>query len=451
MSRIEHISAREVLDSRGNPTLQATVAVAGGFVGKASVPSGASTGQDEALELRDKDESRYGGKGVLTAVAHVNTEIHAALLGKSADNQTRIDRIMLELDGTPNKSRLGANAILGVSMACARAEAAAQNLPLFLYLEQLYPARKHVLPVPQMNLINGGAHAQNNLAIQEFQILPIGSTSFSEALRMGAEIYHALQGVLVEAGIPVGLGDEGGYAGGETEHLDQTEEAFTYMVRAIEIAGYVPGVDAFLGIDAAANEFYDAESQLYRLDGKGYAEKDLAHVYQTWRERYPLISIEDPFQEDAWDAWCNFTKRNGEAVQIVGDDLYVTNPARIKEGIMRGAANAVLIKLNQIGTLSETLEAILVAQEAGHNAIISHRSGETEDTFIADLAVATGAGQIKTGAPARSERVAKYNRLLEIEGEIKEDLAHVLDGYLENVRPNYASAGELKVTNSRRM
>lgn len=432
MAKIEKIIAREILDSRGNPTVEAQVDAAGGISVSAMVPSGASTGKHEAHELRDGDEKRYRGKGILGAVKNIRGEINAALHGKDTANQSKIDRTLLELDGTPNKSRLGANAILAVSMACVRAEAAAQGLPLYMYLQQLFPEREARLPVPQMNLINGGVHASNQLAIQEFHVLPVGTASFSEALRMGAEIHYALRDILKKEGWQVEVADEGGFA----PKLGQSELVFTFLNRAIETAGYKPGVDAFLGIDAAANEFYDHENKVYKMDGKDMPPGDLAYLYKTWRERYPLISIEDPFDEDSWDDWVNFTKRNGQALQIVGDDLYVTNSTRIREGIVRGAANAVLIKLNQVGTVSETLQAILMAQEAKQNVIISHRSGETEDTFIADLAVATGAGQIKTGAPTRSERTAKYNRLLRIEEETQAKLAKPFQAFLEYHQPD---------------
>lgn len=440
VAKIEHITAREVLDSRGNPTVQAVVSCEGGHIGAALVPSGASTGEHEAHELRDGDPKRYGGKGVLRAVENVKTAIHAALVGKDTANQTKVDRLLLELDGTVNKSRLGANAILAVSLACARAEAAAQGLPLHLYLQQLFPKRKPSMPVPQMNLINGGAHASNGLSIQEYHILPIGSTSFREALRMGVEIHQSLKKILLQEGYQVEVGDEGGYA----PKMNKSEDVFTMLVRAIEMAGYMPGVDAYLGIDAAASEFYDAERKLYRLDGADLAVNDLLYQYKTWRESFPIISVEDPFDEDDWSAWQQFMKYNAQYVQVVGDDLYVTNPTRIKEGIAQGATNSVLIKPNQVGTLTETLQAILITQEAGQNVVISHRSGETEDTFIADLSVAVGAGQIKTGAPVRSERCAKYNRLIEIEDEIGAPLGHSLQPFLEYQRVRHsqtASAG----------
>lgn len=435
MPKIEKISALEVLDSRGYPTVQAKVE-GGGVIGQAIVPAGISTGRHEAYELRDNDEERYGGKGVLGAVKNVEGEIHAALLGKDTANQSKIDRILLELDGTANKSRLGANAILAVSLACARAEAASQELPLYLYLQQLFARRKPTLPVPQMNLINGGRHASNALSIQEYQVLPVGLTSFAEALRMGVEIYFALRELLLGEGFQVEIADEGGFA----PKLETSEMVFTFLVRAIEKAGYVPGVDAFLGIDAAATEFYDAETDRYQLDGTMLSSVDLAYQYKTWRERYPLISFEDPFAEDDWDTWQQFMKDNGEAVQVVGDDLYATNATRIREGIIRGASNAVLIKPNQVGTLTETLQAILLAQEARQNVVISHRSGETEDVFIADLAVAVSAGQIKTGAPTRTDRTAKYNRLLNIESAVGGKLSRSLQPYLESYRPAYSRA-----------
>lgn len=436
MPKIEHITAREFLDSRGNPTVQAVVSVAGNIQGSAIVPSGISKGKHEAVELRDGDEKRFGGKGVLNAVGNVKGEIHAALLGASTANQRKIDRVLLELDGTADKSRLGANAILAVSLAVARAEAAAQGLPLFLYLKQLFVHRELVMPVPQMNLINGGRHASNKLSIQEYQVLPVGSPSFSEALRMGAEIYQALKVLLQEEGFQVEIADEGGFA----PRLENSEMAFAFLVRAIERAGYVPGVDAMLGIDAAASEFYDSETERYNMDETMLSYTDLAYQYKLWRERYPLISFEDPFAEDAWEQWQKFMKYNGKVVQVVGDDLYATNSTRIQEGIVRQATNAVLIKPNQVGTLTETLQAILIAQEAKQKVVISHRSGETEDSFIADLSVAVGAGQIKTGAPSRSDRCVKYNRLLEIEDEVKAPLSHSLQTYIEHFKPKYKVA-----------
>lgn len=441
MAKIENITAQEILDSRGNPTVEATVITTGGFHGSAKVPSGASTGIHEAHELRDNDEKRYAGKGVLKAVKNIETEIHAALLGKDTANQSKVDRTLLELDGTSNKERLGANAMLAVSLACARAEAAAQGLPLYAYLQQLVPGKEPSLPVPQMNLINGGKHASNNLSIQEYHVLPVGSTSFAEALRMGVEIHQSLKKLLIEKDYPAEVGDEGGFA----PKLKSSESAFTFLVHAIEQAGYVPGVDAFLGIDAAASEFYDKEKQVYMLDGVPLSTMDLAFQYKSWVDRYPIISIEDPFSEDAWSEWQQLTKQIGASTQIVGDDLYVTNATRIREGIVQDVANAVLIKPNQVGTLTETLQAILATQEAKHNVVVSHRSGETEDTFIADLCVAVGAGQIKTGAPARSERTAKYNRLLSIERVTGYKLGHALQPFLEKHKPHYEDTSGVEI------
>lgn len=441
MPKIERIMALEVLDSRGNPTVKALVTCQGGATGDAMVPSGASTGTYEAHELRDGDLERYGGKGVQKAIRNITTEIQAALLGKNTANQDKIDRTMIELDGTVNKSRLGANAILAVSQAAARAEAFSQGLPLYLYLQQLLPKRESVMPVPQMNLINGGQHASNGLSIQEYHVLPVGTPSFSEALRMGVEIYFALSSLLKEAGYQVEVADEGGFG----PKLKKSEDVFAFLVHAIEKAGYVPGVDAVLGIDAAAAEFYDADKNQYNLDGATLAPNDLAYQYKLWRERYPIISFEDPFAEDVWVDWKNFMNINSKFVQVVGDDLYASNTTRIREGITQKATTAVLIKPNQVGTLTETLEAALTAQEAKQAIVISHRSGETEDTFIADLSVALGAGQIKTGAPSRSERTAKYNRLLQIESEIHGKLSHTLQPFLEHYQPKYASAAGIKI------
>jgi enolase len=438
MAKIERIIAREVIDSRGTPTVQATVICEGGVRASAMVPSGASTGVHEAVELRDGDEKRYEGKGVLGAVANVNTEINTALVGQDTANQQKIDRRMIELDGTQNKARLGANAILAVSLACARAESRAQGLPLYLYLAQLFPKRKPLMPVPQMNLINGGRHASNNLSIQEFHVVPVGSKDFATALRMGVEVHHALKTILLREGFRTEVGDEGGYA----PVLKKSEDAFVLIIHAIEQAGYIPGVDIYLGIDAASDEFYDSEQKGYMIDGALLHANDLAFRYKTWKERYPLISLEDPFEQDSWEDWQKFYQGNGNAVQIVGDDLYATSATRIKQGIANGATNSVLIKPNQIGSLSETLQAILLTQEAGHNAVISHRSGETEDTFIADLAVAVGAGQIKTGAPSRSDRTSKYNRLLQIEDEIHAPMAHSLQRFLEHQTSHYERAAE---------
>lgn len=438
MAKIEKIIGREVIDSRGTPTVQAMVLCEGGAIGSAMVPSGASTGIHEAVELRDGEEKRYFGKGTKQAVGHVNVEIQAALTGQDTANQTKIDRRMMELDGTPNKAKLGANAILAVSLACARAEAVSQGLPLYLYLAQLFPKRKPLMPVPQMNLINGGMHASNGLSIQEYHVLPVGAKDFRTALRMGVEIHHALKELLVQEGFRTEVGDEGGFA----PKLKNSEDAFVLMIHAIEQAGYIPGVDVYLGIDAAASEFYDAEQEGYMLDGALLHANDLAFKYKQWRERYPIISIEDPFEQDQWGDWIQFVENNGNAVQIVGDDFYVTNTTRIKEGIAKHATNSVLIKPNQIGSLTETLQAILITQEAGHNPVISHRSGETEDTFISDLAVAVGAGQIKTGAPSRSDRTSKYNRLLQIEDETQAPMGHTLQKFLEHQTPHYERAAE---------
>ncbi|MEK7556348.1 MAG: phosphopyruvate hydratase [Patescibacteria group bacterium] len=446
MSRIERIRAREILDSRGNPTVQAEVECAGGAIGVGAVPSGASTGRFEAFELRDEDEKRYRGKGVLTAVAHVNNEIHAALLGKDAGKQRDIDRTMLDLDGTPSKRRLGANAILAVSLACARAEAASQGLPLYLYLQQLFPGGKPSLPVPLINVINGGKHANNPLSVQEFQIIPVGAATFSEALRWGAEVYHTLREVVKEANVAVGLGDEGGYDALGSKALDESAEAFTFLVRAIERAGYDPASQVVLGIDVAASEFFEAEKNQYQIDRRDVEADGLSELYRQWTAQFPIISIEDPFQEEGWQDWSVFTKEHSSVCQIIGDDFFVTNPTRIERGIREKAATAVLVKPNQIGTLSETLQAIALAQKAGMNVIISHRSGETADTFIADLAVACGAGQIKAGAPARSERTEKYNRLLEIEERLQLPLAQPLQGYRTRLSERYRGSREIVYT-----
>lgn len=438
MAKIERIIGREVIDSRGTPTVQAVVLCEGGIQGSAMVPAGASVGSHEAIELRDNDQKRYRGKGVLSAVAGINTSIHKGLVGQDTANQSKVDRRMMELDGTSNKAVLGANAILAVSLACARAEALHQGLPLYSYLTQLFPKRKPLMPVPQMNLINGGAHASNGLSIQEFHILPVGAQNFATALRMGVEIHYALKQVLISEGFQVELADEGGFA----PKLNKSEDVFVLITRAIEQAGYIPGVDVYLGLDVASDEFYDAEQGGYFIDGALMHVQDLAFRYKTWKDRYPLISIEDPFSQDAWDDWVKFNRTNGNALQIVGDDLYATNTTRIKQGITSKATNSVLIKPNQIGTLTETLQAILITQEAGHNVVISHRSGETEDTFIADLAVAVGAGQIKTGAPSRSERTSKYNRLLQIEDEIHPQMGHMLQTFLEHQTSHYQRAAE---------
>ncbi len=405
MSEIAEIHGREVLDSRGNPTVEASVVLESGAIGRAIVPSGASTGAHEARELRD-GEGRYGGKGVLTAVANVRGEIADCLVGRDAYEQAEIDRALRELDGTPDKHRLGANAILAVSLAVARAAAEDAGLPLFRYLGGTVA---RVLPLPMLNILNGGRHADNDVDIQEFMVLPVGATAFSEGLRMGVEVYHALRDVARERGHSTGVGDEGGIA----PDVRDTVEAIDMILSAIERTGLQPGSDVRLAIDAAASEF--AENGRYRFEGRERSADEMVAFYRDLTDRYPIQSIEDGLAEDDWEGWSTLTAELGDRVQIVGDDLFVTNPERLTEGLARKAANAILIKPNQIGTLSETLDTIALAQKSGYGCVISHRSGETEDTTIADLAVATNAGQIKTGAPCRSERVAKYNRLLAIE------------------------------------
>ena len=405
MARITGITAREILDSRGNPTVEVDVALDSGARGTAAVPSGASTGVHEAIELRDHDRSRYGGLGVLTAVRHVRETLAPLLAGRDPADQRALDEALIAADGTPNKGRLGANAILGVSLAVAHAAAADRGEPLFRYLGG---PQASTLPVPLMNVLNGGKHADNGLEFQEFMVVPLGASSFPEALRMGAEIYHALHHVLLERGLATGVGDEGGFA----PRVAGNEQALEFLTDAIRTAGYAPGRDAALALDPASSNFF--EDGRYRIAGRAYSPAEMADYYAGLADRFPIVSIEDGLAEDDWDGWVALTRRLGGRVQLVGDDLYVTNLRRIEDGIARGAGNAVLIKLNQIGTLTETLEAIRLTQRQRWAAVISHRSGETEDTTIADLAVATGAGQIKTGAPARSERVAKYNQLLRI-------------------------------------
>ncbi len=412
MSEILSVKAREILDSRGNPTVEAEVLLDSGYVGVAAVPSGASTGSREALELRDGDPDRYLGKGVLTAVANVNDEIGPKILGFQATDQTGIDQYMIDLDGTENKSRLGANAILSVSMAVAKAAAAEAELPLYRYLGGV---SANLLPVPLMNVLNGGAHADNNLDIQEFMIVPVGAQSFREALRMGAETFHHLKNVLKSKGLNTAVGDEGGFA----PNLASNEEAMEVLMQAIEAAGYRPGEDIFIALDAAASEFY--ENGLYTLAAEAQPQKtpeELVEYYADLAERYPLISIEDGMAEGDWDGWKLLTDRLGTTVQLVGDDIFVTNTSILSRGITEGIANSVLIKLNQIGTISETMQAISMAQRAGYTTVISHRSGETEDHTIADLAVAVASGQIKTGSLSRSDRLSKYNQLLRIEEEL---------------------------------
>lgn len=420
MSYILDVHAREVLDSRGNPTVEVDVVTENGVIGRAMVPSGASTGIHEALELRDKDKSRYGGKGVLKAVSNVNDVIAPELIGLSIFEQTLIDRVLIELDGTKSKEKLGANAILGVSMAVARAAANELQMPLYKYIGGV---NAKTLPVPMMNILNGGEHANNNVDIQEFMILPVGAKSFKEALRMGAEIYHELKNVLKDKGLQTGVGDEGGFA----PDLKSNEEALEVIVSAIEKAGYKPGKDIYLGLDVASTEFYNTEKKIYEMkgEGKSYTVSELISYYKKLIDKYPLISIEDAFAEDDWEAWEEFTKEVDGKIQLVGDDLFVTNTERLEDGIKRNVANSILIKLNQIGTLTETIDAVKMAMKAGYTAVISHRSGETEDSFIADLAVALNAGQIKSGAPARTDRVAKYNELLRIEEELGDDAEYL--------------------------
>jgi enolase len=414
MTEIVDIRAREILDSRGNPTVEAEVELATGIIGSACAPSGASTGSREALELRDKDPLRYLGKGVLTAVANVNTHIRQALLGLDVENQRQLDELMLTLDGTENKGKLGANAILAVSLALAKAAAQAKNLALYEYLAELdgSPGR-YSMPVPMMNIINGGEHADNNVDIQEFMILPVGAANFSEAIRCGAEIFHTLKAVLSEAGLSTAVGDEGGFA----PNLPSNEAALEIIMTSIERAGYVPGKDVFLGLDCAASEFYKDGKYVLAGEGREFDAAGFTDYLAELADRFPIISIEDGMDESDWDGWALLTKKLGDRVQLVGDDLFVTNPKILQRGIDEGIGNSILIKFNQIGTLTETLEAISMAKKAGYTVVISHRSGETEDTTIADLAVATAAGQIKTGSLCRSDRVAKYNRLLRIEDQ----------------------------------
>jgi len=411
---IQNIIGREILDSRGNPTVEVDVLLEGGQMGRASVPSGASTGMYEAYELRDGDKSRYLGKGVLNAVHAVNTEIAQALKGKDALDQKEIDRLLIRLDGTPNKRRLGANAILGTSLAVAKAAASAKGISLYRHIGG---DNAHLLPLPMMNILNGGAHAANNVDIQEFMIMPVSASSWHEALRRCTEVFHVLKSVLREKDIPVtGVGDEGGYA----PMLQKDEDALSAIVAAIEKAGYKPGEDFMIAIDAASSEWYDEEKGHYRLPkaGKVLSREEMVAMWQDFAGKYPIISLEDGMGENDWQGWDMLTRALGRRIQLVGDDLFVTNTKRLKEGIDRGVGNSILVKVNQIGTLSETLEAISMAKKAGYTAVISHRSGETEDTTIADIAVAVNAGQIKTGAPSRSDRVAKYNQLLRIEEEL---------------------------------
>ncbi|MCQ8129307.1 phosphopyruvate hydratase [Methylomonas rivi] len=411
MARIVDVKAREVLDSRGNPTVEAEVYLSSGIVGSAMVPSGASTGEREAIELRDGDKSRYLGKGVLNAVNFVNTEIRDAVIGMDADNQAALDQKMIDLDGTASKSRLGANAILGVSMAAARAAAQEAGVPLYKFLNK---SGEFIMPVPMMNIINGGSHADNSVDLQEFMILPVGAPTFREAIRYGAEVFHNLAKVLKSRGLATTVGDEGGFA----PNLSSNEEAIEVILEAIEKAGYKAGEDIYLGMDAAASEYFKDGKYVLAAEGRSFDSAEMIDFLAAWVDKYPIISIEDGLDENDWDGWKLQTEKLGGKIQLVGDDLFVTNPAILKEGIDKGIANSILIKVNQIGTLTETLAAIDMAGAAGYSAVVSHRSGETEDTTIADLVVATGTGQIKTGSLSRSDRVAKYNRLMKIEDEL---------------------------------
>ncbi len=416
MSRIVAIHARQILDSRGNPTVEVEVALESGARGLAAVPSGASTGEFEAVELRDGGQA-WAGKGVSVAVANVNGEIAAALVGSDVADQAVLDRAMIDLDGTANKGRLGANAILGVSLAAAKAAAMYRGEPLFHYLAALYGGSEPtVLPVPMMNVLNGGAHADNSVDFQEFMVVPAGASSFSECLRVGTEVFHALKKSLASAGHSTAVGDEGGFA----PNLESNEAALAAVLAGVEAAGYEPGADVFIALDPATSEVFEGGAYVLEHEGRSLSPGEMAAYWEDACDRYPILSIEDGMDEEDWDGWKLLTERLGERVQLVGDDLFVTNPERLRRGIEAGVGNSILVKVNQIGTLTETLEAIRIAAEAGYTAVISHRSGETEDTTIADLAVATGAGQIKTGAPSRSDRVAKYNRLLRIEEELGE-------------------------------
>jgi enolase len=417
MSAIVDVIAREILDSRGNPTVEADVLLESGVMGRAAVPSGASTGTKEAVELRDDDKQRYLGKGVLKAVEFVNTEIAEAIIGLDAAEQAFIDRTMIELDGTENKSRLGANAILAVSMAVARAAAEESGLPLYRYLGG---AARMEMPVPMMNIINGGAHAEGGADIQEFMIIPVGAQSFREALRCGAEVFHNLKKILHKRGLSTTVGDEGGFA----PALGSNEGALKVIVEAIEAAGYTPGTDVAIGIDAAASEFYKDGKYVLKADNMTLTADQLIDMYAAWVDKYPIVTLEDGMSELDWEGWKRLTARLGKSIQLVGDDVFVTNTKILREGIQQGLANSILIKVNQIGTLTETFAAIEMAKRAGYTAVISHRSGETEDSFIADLAVATNAMQIKTGSLSRSDRMAKYNQLLRIEEDLGDSASY---------------------------
>ncbi len=436
MSKIVNIKGREVLDSRGNPTVEAEVTLESGVVARAIVPSGASTGETEAVELRDGDKNRYHGKGVLKAVENINKRIAPILIGEESTDQVKIDRLMIELDGTENKRVLGANAILAVSLAVARASAIELELPLYRYIGG---TNSKILPVPLMNVINGGVHADNNLDFQEFMIVPVfggkdpDNPKFSEALRCGVEIFHTLKGILKSKGYSTNVGDEGGFA----PNLNSSKEALDILIEAIEKAGYTPGEDVFLALDAASSEFYDREKGIYRFEGRELSKEDMVVIYEEIEGTYPLISIEDGMAEDDFEGWKMLTDALGNKVQLVGDDLFTTNPKLLKErGIEKGIANSILIKLNQIGTLTETLDCIEIAKTHSYTNIISHRSGESEDTFIADLAVATNAGQIKTGSASRTDRIAKYNQLLRIEEQLGKDAIfkgkEVFERFLKN-------------------
>ena len=414
MSAILDIGAREILDSRGNPTVEVDVTLESGFGGRAAVPSGASTGEHEAVELRDGDKSRYLGKGVQKAVANVNERIAPEVIGMDALDQAGIDQLLIDLDGTPNKSALGANAILGVSLACAKAAAAYLSLPLYRYVGGVYA---HELPVPMMNILNGGKHADNNVDLQEFMVVPVGAPTFCEALRMGTEVFHHLKAILKGRGHNTAVGDEGGFA----PNLKSNEEALAVIVEAIKEAGYDPGAEVAIALDPAASEFYQGGKYILQAEQKKERRAaEMVAFYEELVSRYPILSIEDGLAEDDWEGWRELTARLGKKIQIVGDDIFVTNRERLAKGIQEGVANSILVKLNQIGTLTETLAAIEMAKKAGYTAVISHRSGETEDTTIADVAVATNAGQIKTGSASRTDRVAKYNQLLRIEEELGE-------------------------------
>jgi enolase len=416
MSQIERVHARHILDSRGNPTVEVDVLLRSGTHGRAAVPSGASTGEFEATELRDGGRE-WNGKGVTKAVANVNGEIAQAIHGRDADDQAGLDRALVELDGTPNKSRLGANAILGVSLAAAKAAAAEEGMPLWRYLGG---EAAHVLPVPMMNVLNGGAHADNKVDFQEFMVVPAGAPTYSEGLRIGTEVFHALKGTLHDRGLSTAVGDEGGFA----PDLGSNEEALQMLIEGIEAAGYTPGEHVFIALDPATSEIYRDGAYVLEHEGRSLSSAELADYWAEMAGRYPIVSIEDGMDENDWEGWKLLTDRIGDRVQLVGDDLFVTNPERLREGIEMGVANSILVKVNQIGTLTETLEAMRIAREAGYTQVMSHRSGETEDTTIADLAVATGCGQIKTGAPSRSDRTAKYNQLLRIEEALGGDASY---------------------------